>query len=314
MFMTDDSNLLIIAKANGALPTSIPDQQYDGSLRAELERVGIVRTEQIMAHRLGTKKTLAPLFRSIASPANSDYFPFVDLTSPAMRFMRRNAVDLIGLRLIPVPLQDLLLGEATYASVLARPIPAREVPTSVDLFTRRAESIVAAMSTGSLAELPPKDAQLVMSINVPNKDCSDIGARRSWIENTRELTSQTMQYLHAERRQLLWEHLDASACGKQLRDVEIVLYTFWRAVADRNVAKIGPLGNEILNAKPCLYSDEECAYILTATTAAMIASNENELATTLLRQHMARAMRVNQYQLALRQLSAMSQTRLRSSP
>jgi hypothetical protein len=117
--------------------------------------------------------------------------------------------------------------------------------------------------------------------------------------------------LDAERRQLLWEHFDSSACGKQLRDEELSLYSFWKAVADRNVTRIRALGGDMLSGQTCQYSDEDCAYILTATAASLIAQNENEFAATLLRQHRSRAMQAKQYQIALQQLWAMSQSRFR---
>ena len=108
MYNADDSNIMIVATRGRQLPPH-SDETFDSpQLRAELARVGIDSLADITQRRIGDQRTLGPLLASYRSPPNSDYFPFVDLNAPRLRFMNRNAVELPSLLFAPVPVVELV--------------------------------------------------------------------------------------------------------------------------------------------------------------------------------------------------------------
>ena len=50
--------------------------------------------------------------RRMPVPPNSDFFPFVDLNAPRLRYMRENAIELPALTVLPIPFLELLDGAA----------------------------------------------------------------------------------------------------------------------------------------------------------------------------------------------------------
>jgi spermidine synthase len=92
LYNTDDLDILIIATRGAAL--RIPDERLLQSpqLRAELARIGVQSVADIQSRKIGDNLTIGPLLQAIAVPANSDFFPFVDLNAPRLRYMRENAI------------------------------------------------------------------------------------------------------------------------------------------------------------------------------------------------------------------------------
>src|SRR5207245_4779417 len=64
----------------------------------------------IEVRRLGGKSALAPMFLSYGVPANSDFYPYLDLHAAKYRFLQRTAAELAGLLAYSVPVVALLEG------------------------------------------------------------------------------------------------------------------------------------------------------------------------------------------------------------
>src|ERR687887_2056246 len=60
------------------------------------------------ARYVGSRATLEPLFASYAMPANSDYYPVLDLNAARQRFMDKSATDLVALGTLTLPVLELL--------------------------------------------------------------------------------------------------------------------------------------------------------------------------------------------------------------
>jgi spermidine synthase len=108
VYNTDSANILILARKNGKLAMPGSHIFTNPELRKELERVGIRNMQDIQARRIGGRAVLEPLFRSYGSPANSDYFPFLDLNATRSRYLGLTAQELNTLNEAPVPLMEML--------------------------------------------------------------------------------------------------------------------------------------------------------------------------------------------------------------
>lgn len=100
---TDNSNILIVA-SNGAM-SELDTWVFDNdNLSKELLRVGIENVNDINIRYIGDKNLLTPLFLTIKSPMNSDYFPYLSYTAPKSRFKNENAADLSWLHFKSIPI------------------------------------------------------------------------------------------------------------------------------------------------------------------------------------------------------------------
>ena len=108
MYSTDGSNILLVAKKDGPLPALNAAIMREPAIAQELRRNGILSLNDVENRRIGTQRSLKPLFASYAVPANSDFHPYVDLNAPRARFMQRSALNLTALNLLASPVTQLL--------------------------------------------------------------------------------------------------------------------------------------------------------------------------------------------------------------
>src|ERR1700683_3926195 len=129
LYNTDDLDILIVATRAATLP--VPDDRLLQSpqLREELARVGVQSVADIALRKIGDNRTIGPFLQSMPVPPNSDFFPFVDLNAPRLRYMRQNALELPALTLLPIPFLELLDSSTSLAPAVE---PAPHSPTLPD--------------------------------------------------------------------------------------------------------------------------------------------------------------------------------------
>jgi len=77
-------------------------------LRRELARIGVRTVQDLTARRVGTRALLGPYLEGHAVPANSDYFPILDLNAVRARFLGERVTELLDLPLAPLPVVEML--------------------------------------------------------------------------------------------------------------------------------------------------------------------------------------------------------------
>lgn len=108
IYLTDDSNILVVAVKNGKLPRLSEDIFKLGTLRQELGHVGIHSADDFAFRRLGRAAMISPMLQALAMPLNSDYYPYVEMNAPKARFLRDGARELPMLAVFPLPLIEML--------------------------------------------------------------------------------------------------------------------------------------------------------------------------------------------------------------
>lgn len=106
-YLMNNSDLLIVAVAIGNVPAlgPLPDEP---ALRKHLARIGVAQTEDIVARRIGNRKSLAPLVRAKGKAPNSDYYPAVQLKAPKAMFLAQQVSSLPELAAAPLPVMEML--------------------------------------------------------------------------------------------------------------------------------------------------------------------------------------------------------------
>lgn len=107
LYNLNDVDMLIVAVKNGKAPS--PDKAAFDELAANngLSRLGVGSIEDLTIRKVGGKQSTGPMF-GMLSPANSDYFPFLDVNADRARYIRSEANDLMRLQNLELPVLSIL--------------------------------------------------------------------------------------------------------------------------------------------------------------------------------------------------------------
>jgi spermidine synthase len=303
LYNTDDINVLIVATPATTLPAPNAWVFQSPLLRSELARVGIASLADIEHRRIGDRQTLGPLFWSWPAPVNSDFFPFVDLNAPRLRYEQRSAFDLPNLTSLPVPLVELVGGRMPAATTV--PPPSNSTVLR-DVMVRRALAIRDATATGRLKDdkypFLPID---LLTIDAPAARCADPMIQRAWQSAVRQISDFTTTYLGQKDLEGIWHRILSSPCY-QTKGLHSTWADLMAALAQRDTARVSSVGETLLGLPRSTVSDDEKAFVLTAVAAADISSGNLERARTLLESVSAGIKVPPTYSFALRDLLALS--------
>jgi spermidine synthase len=301
LYNTDDLDILIIATRGKTL--GMPDDRLLQSpgMRAELTRVGVQSVADIELRKIGDNRTIGPLLESLPVPANSDFFPYVDLNAPRLRYMRENALELPALTVLPIPFLELLDGSAP-------PGPTAEPATASVLFrdrlVRRAVEIRSALESGSLNNLDPLSALYLSRISMSRDRCTAEAPQNTWSIALRNISDDTAAYLSPAELEGLWNQVTSSPCYRDAAGASRMWADLLAAIAHRSAPQIAQLGSQLLAGSST--SAEELAYLTTVTAAAYLRIGDRAQAAGLLQAQWHRIDHTGQFELALRELRALS--------
>jgi len=304
IYNLDDTNILIIATRAAAVPAPSERVFQWPQMRAELERIGVQSTADLQRRLIGDGRTLDPLFRTMPVPANSDFFPFVDLNASRLRFLDRTAVELSELTSAQVPVMD-ILGATPPADPTREPSPQSTVFR--DRQMRSAFAIRRAFSSGRLADVDTATASSLLVIGVSMERCTDQLAQLAWKNAVWRVSALTTPYLGPEELSGLWAKIKATPCYRNASPDQRTWTDLLAVVAERDAPQILQLGTQLLEG-PLSLSKYELTYVTTAVAAAQIRLGQLPEARSLLQAQWNKVEHSGEYALPLRELLALSQT------
>jgi spermidine synthase len=306
LYNVDDLDVLIVATRGAVLRT--PDEELLRSplLRSELERVGIRSVADFQARKLGNNRTLGPVFEALPVPANSDFYPFVDLHAPRSRYLKENAMALPALTLLPIPFLE-LIDESKPRAATLEPSPSSVVVR--DRFVLRALDIRHALTSGSLDNLDPVTARYLWLVGTDREACAAAPAQAAWADAVRNLSDATAAYLNSAELEQLWASILSSPCYGEAGAEQDAWVDLFAAIARRDAAGIVRLGTAMLTPMSA-HSDGERAYLTTVIAAAYVNLGDKVQAHTLLVAQRSRLNHAGPFDLALRDLRALTDPRV----
>ena len=302
LYNADDLDVLIIATRGAALRAPDDRLLQSPQLRAELKRIGIQSVADFQSRKIGDNLTIGPVLQTIPVPPNSDFFPFVDLNAPRSRYMRENAVELPALTVLPIPFLELLGGAAPRGPTVE---PAANSALFRDRLVRRALEIRHAVSSGSLDTLDPLSATYLWRIDMSQERCAAKEGQNEWQDAVRNISDYTAAYLNAGELEVIWSKVLSSPCYRDVPGNHKAWADLSAAIAQRNALKIVKLGTELLGPNAS-NSDKDLAYLTTVTAAAYVGMGEIAQARSLLQAQSRRFIHAGQFNLALRDLVALT--------
>lgn len=308
VYNVDYSNLLIVASPHAPLPVPSARVFSEPGLRSELEHVNMRSLSDFTIRLIGHKRAIDSLIESYGSPANSDYFPFVDLNAPRLRFMQRTAVELPSTLLFPLPLNEML----------NTPQGAFDVPPMVAASTDRsmvqAQALAAALLGGTVESLDRAAAAAVLAVRMDDASCALPGANALWLGGVRSIAENTATRLALPAQKQLWQAIARSPCARGAANYTATWLGLLQSVAMRDTTGMQANGMALLNSPDTLRSPDDLAYAVTAVALADLHSGRDEAAATVIDRYYADGISgapnlPQAYQLPLRWLRACAATR-----
>ena len=309
LYNVDDLDVLIIATKGAALGT--PDERLlqSPALRAELQRIGVQSIADIESRKIGDDRTLGPVLQAVAVPPNSDFYPFVDLNAPRLRYLRANAMELPALTVLPIPFLEMIGGAAPSGATLE---PSASSGVVRDRLVQRALDIRRAMMSRTADDLDPATAGYLGLLGTAADNCAAPPGRSAWQDAVRNISDDTAAYLNPAELEAVWSRVKSSPCYRDATGTDKAWVDLWAAIARRDSRAIAGLGTSLL-APPSADSDSERAYLTTVTAAADVSMGEDARAQSLLEAEWSRFDHTGQFAFALRELRALTRNSTRLS-
>jgi spermidine synthase len=171
VYNTDSGNLLIIATADGKLSEHRAALFEFAAARELLDRIDIAGPADLLARRVGDGRLLMPLLNTFLLPANSDFYPYLDLGSAAARYRAARPSALLDVASASVPLRDLFGGHVAAIEQLAADVAAPSTSVSELLAAAAVYAWLVDGDATAAARLPDDRRRLVAAIMADATQC-----------------------------------------------------------------------------------------------------------------------------------------------
>jgi hypothetical protein len=281
IYAATGSDLLIVAGDAQTLERPLADVMAIPGLARELRRVHVNSIAEIELRRLGGKRLLAPMFLSYGVPANSDFYPYLDLHAAKHRFLQGSAEELTGLLSYSIPVVSLLEGRAKNHSVESK-MDGDEYLEALEL-TRRARyarDFLLRPSPPEPAAIPrpfQKDLELTRARLI---ECRDPERSDIWFHSLYQLARTLNPMLSAEEAKAVWERIERAPCSSRVAPSERQWIELMKAVGNRSAPEIARLAEALLELPSDLPTGHR-QYLLAAGMAGHLAQGKRAEASAL---------------------------------
>jgi spermidine synthase len=232
IYNTDDVNVLIVAKPSGTLSEPSFGTVLSGALGAETARVGLHAAEDFLVRKTGTAAVLEPWLAQSVVPANSDYFPFLDLNAGRARFRQQVATLFFEWSVAPLPLLEMVgvseldLGKVTPDATFERTL-------SIDLARSIHAALVGGGEVGKGSEAKSV-GPTITTLGLLSRYCESSTAEETWLLGLESLAHSTLARLDPAAATELLDAVVPPACRAQRSSLVLAWFALYRAVAARD--------------------------------------------------------------------------------
>lgn len=278
IYNSNDTDVLIVASPHQALPNPDFEAVLSDKLGVDLARVNLRNPEDFRIRHTGNSEILEALFDVYPVPANSDYFPFLDLNAGSARFQSQIARLMQSWSVAHVPLLE-MLNVAKVEPELA----------TVDVHFQRAQMIGMARNiAGELAGTGGKAGDLpigmlaALSALKPGDpgSCPVTDYGRAWLFTWHSVAAPTLPNLHPTDAVELVDAVAPQKCLENASDVGRAWLDLYRAVAARDAGKMAAAADVVLRIPESLDA-ARLNYALAAALLGHIASEDMVAAARL---------------------------------
>ncbi len=269
IYTLDQSDLLIVAKKNGAVGSLSKEILTIPSIGEELRNVYVNGSEDMNFRKVGDKRLLQPYFNNLTNIVNSDYFPFLDQNADRVRFLKADAKSISTLNHLYLPIAEMLsdqetLDEPTHITVTPYYAFSRSGNEAVQL----REYYLANSESQSASELSPLlklEAQIVV------KMCNGTfsGKTASRLATLYNQGIRLIPHLNSHELQEIFRSWEALGAKHNLSPGEYDWFALYKAISIRDGGEMKRLASRIL-AKGNLPTNAMDFLMASALTGALL--------------------------------------------
>jgi hypothetical protein len=295
IYNTSNDDVLVIAKKSGELGDPDFSRLLSGTMAEELRSINVVTADDYLLRKVAEKMTIEAMFDQFPAPANSDYYPYLDLNAGKARFAQTNASLMREWSIAPLPVMELLhdeklrldnvrlddsfarvraiaVAEALYAELMpaAEPVNYATQPTEIMYFRVRNLSLLRTQCA-----MGDDEAESLLD----------------WYKTARV----TLPFLDPERASALAAYIAEPACWAGASAATRSWLDLFRAIAARDVNGMARFGTSVLLDDELLLQDDEVPlqddelleelnvreYVLTAAMLGLIKTGQRNQAQAL---------------------------------
>jgi spermidine synthase len=274
----DDSDILILATPAAAFEPPDSSRVQAPELHAALERIGVQSIHDLQTRQVGDQDSLGRVLRTTPVPANSDFFPFVDLNAPRLRYLKVQATDLTRLSTLPFPFLEFFQRWPVRASTIE---PSERTFLSRDRAVQRSFYIRRAITEGNLTQLDALTVSALMVLDASASQCTSPEGRSAWLGSIRFVSDTTAPYLTATELAPLWDKIASGPCYRAVSSDNRMWVDLYRAVAARDAPAVVRVGTALLQASPSMPKDS-FTYLTTAIALSDVRAGDLKAANSML--------------------------------
>jgi len=298
IYASTGSDLLIVAGETRALARSLADVTAMPGVARELRRVQVNSVRDLEVRRIGGKRALGPMFSSYGVPANSDYYPYLDLHAAKYRFLHQSADELTGLLVYSIPVVALLEGRKSAPADAGR--GGQEYLEALETARRAAyaRDYLISPNPPEPVAIPrqfQKDLELVRARLI---ECRDVGRSDIWFHSLYELARTLNPMLSADEAKAVWDRIERAPCSSHATPDERQWIGLMRAVGERAAPEMARSAEALL-AKPSDLPGGHRQYLMAAGMAGYLAQGKRAEAAALWNRYPADADRTGDVGLRL---------------
>lgn len=305
IYDTDGFNVVIVAVPKGSVPalSEVPFQWPD--MKAQLDTLKVKNVGDLAIRRVGSKKHLQHLVKSYGIPANSDFFPVVDLKASRARLLGASAVELTQLPVAPLPVMEMLEGrQLTWTTTL----PPGAFITRAAQRGAFAHHLRNHLLTGSIKASQHLDAETRLKSSYVRDSmfhCVDIENRDLVLDSLFQMAP-TLAHLPPQEANQFWQALQASKCYAKLPAINREWIELFRAVGNRDGASMAQKAESLLERKVTAQR-QEYEYLLMASMLGRLAGDDAKGALTVWRKYGKKIIESGNISLPFRLLALMAE-------
>jgi predicted membrane-bound spermidine synthase len=281
IYASTNNDLLIVAGDPETLAQPLADITRMPGLKDVLRRGRVETVGDVAIRRLGSRKALAPLFASYDVPANSDFYPYLDLHATKYRFLQQSAFELTNLGAYSVPVVDMLEGRTVESSIE----PTFEGEAYLDIIqrTRRAryahEFFLRPVPPEPVA-IPPELQSDLELLRLRLIECREPEQSQVWLDALYRVGRLMNPLLAPAEARAVWDRIEQTPCYSSLPEAGREWIAMMKAVGLRDAPEMAGRAEALL-AKDNDLPEGHRPYLLAAGMAGYLAQGKRAEARAL---------------------------------
>jgi predicted membrane-bound spermidine synthase len=249
VYSADNSNILLIAKNEGKLPKPDWSALFASGLAEELSRIDVNSESDVLVRKLVDRDSLVPYLNQSNIPANSDYFPYVDLNAGRARYKRSQSEMFVAWMTPPLPTIEMLTGdrirhdELTHTPHLLR-IAATQ--NALWISSRLVGSAIPDELAGQGADVWPHLKYLTELLGDAGQSCNFEQDPQRFRLSVYDIMAATLAVLDSDQGVSLVDAVANGGCSAQKEDKTLMWMDLYRAVARRDAANMSSAAMRVL--------------------------------------------------------------------